>query len=178
MESEVQTIVNFTRFASGNEFNTSNPAGILPYLRATEQHFKSTGPQRYQWRTCGFRARALDETRFLPTLGLVSSSFICDEISGDETECSQLLNKLIAASERYNAALIFAPISRSYLLPSAAKKDSKLVKIASELFSERLKRTTVESELNRSIPLFLYRSEGCPLYAAFDAVVEKSNEAK
>jgi hypothetical protein len=178
MSAEAKTLVNFVKFANGNEFKTTNAAGILPHLKATEQMLQSSGFSKYRYRSCNFNAHLIDETRFLPTMGLVTSCLVVDEISGREEEAYQLLNKLIAAAERYNAALIFVPLTRSYDDVAKAKPDRLLLKIAGELFHERLKRSTVESKMNRSVPFFIHRANDLPLYQQFDDVVEACDETE
>lgn len=172
--TDANTMVNFVKRASGNEFKSSNPAGVISYLRATNQ-LKNEGSNRYRWRGCSFFAHVCDETRFLPTAGLVSSLLMVDQISGPQEEVYQLLVKIIEAVEKYNAALVFIPVSRPSA-PAKAKPDKLLLEIAAELFSEKLKRSEVESHLNRAVPMFLHRAEGLPLFLQFDDVAEVCDE--
>ena len=65
MNAEAKTLVNFVKFANGNEFKTTNAAGILPHLKATESMLQSSGLSTYRYRSCNFTAHLIDETRFL-----------------------------------------------------------------------------------------------------------------
>ena len=171
MSENANTMVNWYRFASGNEFAKSNPQGILPYLRAVDQ-IKTEG-QKHRWRGATFSAHLCDETRFLPQASMVSALLIVDHMSGTEEEIYRLLVRLIHAVDKYNAALVFIPISRSKTRP-----DKHLTKIAGELFTEQLKRESIETQLNSSVPFFFHRSENLPQFHEFDSVVEVSDEKK
>jgi hypothetical protein len=167
----MSTIVNFAGEYTGTEFVLANPAGILPYLRATEGIKRDKPSGLYQFRNCFFSAGVVEDTRFLPSYGLVSSVFLVDQLRAAPDDARLLLQRLQSAARQYHCVLLFTPLSKAQE-PSKARPDSELLEVGRELFVEQLKRNEVESKLNRSVPFFAYRSATCPTFQQFEGLVE------
>ena len=165
------SIVNFMREMPANEFAVASPQNVLPGLVAVDRVHWSKNQNCNYWRSTKFSAAANQNARLFKTVGMSSSIFVLDWISGEPDDVETLLRHMIAQCSRCHCHMLIAPRSRPGA-PDKAKADQNLLKILSGFPAlQKIDPAQVETEFPKSLPLMLFLNQAAPNSPEFEGVL-------